>query len=236
METRFNPTTILTIQPEIFAPFSRVKPAKHLIEKTANCIPGLVSVLDFKEKKPMYINQYGCNFFKRSKASLVAMGKKYQNNFFSTEEEELVNPKLEKLLISGSKQNSISFFQRIRPTTAAAYCWFFTTAQHYPSYPCKGIAFLHISLPIDNCSTMGKKLGQLAEENLFIDKNYKYYKLLTCREKEVLQFISEGKCSRKIAELLFISIHTVNNHRKNIIQKIGKKKLPTFIKLFPSFE
>lgn len=45
--------------------------------------------------------------------------------------------------------------------------------------------------------------------------------LLTAREIEVLTHISEGKTNTQIAELLFLSGHTVNTHRKNIMQKLG---------------
>ncbi len=40
------------------------------------------------------------------------------------------------------------------------------------------------------------------------------------REKEIIQLISRGYTSNKIAEELVISPHTVKNHRKNILQKL----------------
>lgn len=43
--------------------------------------------------------------------------------------------------------------------------------------------------------------------------------LFTTREKEVLRYIVEGKTSQEIANILFISIHTVNSHRKSILEK-----------------
>ena len=43
---------------------------------------------------------------------------------------------------------------------------------------------------------------------------------LTIREKEILKLISEGLCNKDIAEKLFLSIHTVKNHVKSIIQKL----------------
>ena len=44
--------------------------------------------------------------------------------------------------------------------------------------------------------------------------------LLTMREKEILHLISKGLVSREIADLLFISVNTVNTHRQNIIGKL----------------
>ena len=44
---------------------------------------------------------------------------------------------------------------------------------------------------------------------------------LTKREKEILTLVALGENSPKIAEKLFLSIETVNTHRKNIRQKLG---------------
>ena len=54
--------------------------------------------------------------------------------------------------------------------------------------------------------------------------------VLTHREKEVLKLIAEGKSSKEIAELLFISIYTVNNHRAKIIKKLGLKKTADLVR------
>jgi len=47
--------------------------------------------------------------------------------------------------------------------------------------------------------------------------------LLTEREVEILRFIAVGHTNAEIAEMLFLSSHTVNTHRKNILNKIGAK-------------
>lgn len=46
---------------------------------------------------------------------------------------------------------------------------------------------------------------------------------LTRREKEVLQFIAEGKSNKEISVLLCISPETVKSHVKNIFKKLGVK-------------
>jgi len=40
------------------------------------------------------------------------------------------------------------------------------------------------------------------------------------REKEILLLLDEGKSSLEISEILFISMHTVNTHRRNILKKM----------------
>lgn len=44
---------------------------------------------------------------------------------------------------------------------------------------------------------------------------------LSAREREVLQLIAEGKSSAEVAELLHISVRTVDTHRHNIMSKLG---------------
>lgn len=51
----------------------------------------------------------------------------------------------------------------------------------------------------------------------------KSYDIFTKREREILKHIVEGKCSKTIANELFISLHTVNTHRKNILTKANCK-------------
>lgn len=47
--------------------------------------------------------------------------------------------------------------------------------------------------------------------------------LLTERENEIIVWIAEGYTNAQIAEKLFLSNHTVNTHRKNIMAKLGVK-------------
>ncbi|MCC9134866.1 LuxR C-terminal-related transcriptional regulator [Pontibacter silvestris] len=46
---------------------------------------------------------------------------------------------------------------------------------------------------------------------------------LTPRELEIIQLIAEGKSTAEIAEQLFLSPHTINSHRKNILRKMQIK-------------
>jgi DNA-binding NarL/FixJ family response regulator len=46
---------------------------------------------------------------------------------------------------------------------------------------------------------------------------------LSRREKEVLCLITDGHTNTEIAEILFLSAHTITTHRKNIMIKLGVK-------------
>lgn len=50
-----------------------------------------------------------------------------------------------------------------------------------------------------------------------------FEEVLSERETDVLKLLVNGKMNKEIAEELFISIHTVVTHRKNITNKLGIK-------------
>lgn len=53
---------------------------------------------------------------------------------------------------------------------------------------------------------------------------------LSNREREVLKLIAEAKSSKEIADLLCISIRTVQHHRSNIMKKLDIKKSTDLVK------
>jgi DNA-binding NarL/FixJ family response regulator len=53
---------------------------------------------------------------------------------------------------------------------------------------------------------------------------------LTIREREVLKLIAEGISNKEIADLLYISIRTVEHHRANIMKKLNIKQTANLVK------
>jgi DNA-binding NarL/FixJ family response regulator len=55
------------------------------------------------------------------------------------------------------------------------------------------------------------------------------YDLLTSREKEILQLVAEGKSNKDVADMLSLSVHTVETHRGNLMEKLKLKGVPELI-------
>ncbi|MGA7234205.1 MAG: response regulator transcription factor [Bryobacteraceae bacterium] len=55
------------------------------------------------------------------------------------------------------------------------------------------------------------------------------YDLLSPREREVLQLVAEGKSSKDIANLLNLSVYTVETHRARVMQKLNLRGIPELI-------
>ncbi len=72
---------------------------------------------------------------------------------------------------------------------------------------------------------------QQAEDDDF--EQYDHFKLtfkLSKRELEILKHIAKGNTSKEVADLLHLSIHTVETHRKHLHQKLGVSSMAELIK------
>lgn len=53
---------------------------------------------------------------------------------------------------------------------------------------------------------------------------------LTKREFQVLELVAEEYSNKEIANLLYVSVATVESHRKNLFMKLGAKNMAGMIK------
>ncbi|HEY4061382.1 MAG TPA: helix-turn-helix transcriptional regulator [Puia sp.] len=73
----------------------------------------------------------------------------------------------------------------------------------------------------------------LSGEQPLIQKCFFHFEedsLLSQREREVLKWMSDGLSSKQIAARMHVSIHTINNHRKNMLQKTNCNNVAEILK------
>ena len=83
-------------------------------------------------------------------------------------------------------------------------------------------AYLHFK---DNQSNILNTLEEIISRRAEKNPNNKSNDTLSAREQNILKHIALGLTNKEIADQLFISIHTVVTHRKNITQKLGIKSV-----------
>ena len=97
-------------------------------------------------------------------------------------------------------------------------------------YIVKDMPFDHLVLAIDNVAGGGAAISPVMAGKLFdVARQFFLHQdlvgarkpSLTAREIEVLEMVADGKTSREIGDLLFISENTVKNHIRNILDKLG---------------
>ncbi|MBE2273398.1 MAG: response regulator transcription factor [Flavobacteriales bacterium] len=84
-----------------------------------------------------------------------------------------------------------------------------------------------ISSVLDGKMHLSSDAGMSTSEQ----KELKNQPTLTSREKEILTLISEGFTNPQIAEKLFISLYTVETHRKNLLSKFNTNNTASLIKI-----
>ncbi len=142
--------------------------------------------------------------------------------------------------ITGLKISEISIIEKISPDTnlfifsnnikedEILQLLEFNAVKAYHLKNCKKVDFIRAITVISNngksfCETVIECLHKaLTNRDIATDSSVNV-KELTKRETEIVKLVAEGKTAKVIAEKLFISIHTVNTYRKNILKKLGVK-------------
>ncbi len=68
-----------------------------------------------------------------------------------------------------------------------------------------------------------RSLGFDAEAELTIDLSSQDRPGLSRREIDILELVAEGATTREIAERLYLSVHTIRNHVRRILTKLGAR-------------
>lgn len=78
---------------------------------------------------------------------------------------------------------------------------------------------------IYSCATnkkfFSKEIVEVLLDNEIAQKTPKTTEDITERETEIIQLLVSGKRPKEVAEILHISLYTVNTHKKNIYRKLG---------------
>ena len=72
-------------------------------------------------------------------------------------------------------------------------------------------------------------VSSIALETISVTGSTSALDRLTSREREIMQLIAEGNTNRSIAEMLAISIKTVEKHRASLMRKLGVRSIPELI-------
>jgi DNA-binding NarL/FixJ family response regulator len=81
-----------------------------------------------------------------------------------------------------------------------------------------------------NQKYVSQKISDVLIENISSNSAENEIDILTNREIEILQLITEGNSSKEIGELLFLSSKTVDVHRTNIMHKLNLFTIPDLTK------
>ncbi|AOM79970.1 response regulator transcription factor [Pedobacter steynii] len=223
---------------QMHAVMNRIMQKKFHATEIGEYFLGNVLVDNQKVMVNAYANRVESKFLNQNDKEAHKLWLAYFEFFFPPEDEGIVlEPELFKAIEHKDHWKVHFFFQCLRPSRKSDYKWHFSTSRIYMSgaEQLSPIVFhyafeLNISgLNISGCDSDSQ------EDGSFTQKYYNRFMLLSKREKEIIRLIVEGKSSCEISTILYISPHTVNNHRKNIIRKLEINNLCQLTKFAMSF-
>jgi len=138
------------------------------------------------------------------------------------------------LYIAENGYSILSTNYKIRNTTGVYTDFLIQCYIYYTTIPYKTVFFLKIHTNID----WHKKIKHGYHYYVGNDLSYFRYpdeellqkgNIFSEREFEIIRLIESGMGSDKVAEKLFLSVHTVNTHRRNILEKSGKESISELI-------
>ena len=201
------------------------------LDEIAEIIPGMVHLNKIHTLDVVYIDKQSREILELEKEEVLMNGRQILHSIVKPESFELAKRLFAKKDFNDPSQ-VVSHFQALKGfSDKNAYEWFFSVKKRFNDK-----LILSITNPIHSLGSTHKQLKKLLEENLYIRKNLPKISSLTRREKEIIRLIYRGYKSKQISELLFISVHTVRTHRKNIWNKLEIKNYSELFKFAGQFD
>ncbi len=210
---------------------------KFNLEDIADFLP-LGVLLNHKKGNNVFMNKLTCQALNCTLDEIKSLGVKYSSSILFNEDELLrATPQINALYQSNDQSKLLPMYQRIRPLGSNFHEWVFNTSKlflrHGEDVPCQRILTV---IPVRQMGNMSNQINRVLDENNYMRKHFKKFALLTKREKEIITLVANGSDNPLIAEKLFISRRTVEQHRKNIRRKLGFKHIFEILKFAEAFE
>jgi len=130
----------------------------------------------------------------------------------------------ELLFLDVEMDNNVSAFDVIRElheNGCRPFIILVTAHEHYSIKAIKNEVFDYLIKPVD-IDELKQTIDRLFDHiRSGTDSIPEALNILSRREKEILKHVLAGESSGEIAEKLFLSVNTVNTHRRNILKKTG---------------
>lgn len=188
---------------------------------SAELMPAVVIIQQLEPFRSIYMSRRGLDELGITQEELQSMGADYLNTFFNLEDSQDYLEKLKSLLSENDPDETFTFFQEVRIKGQKEWTWhlgstriFFQDQEGRPTH------IVTIAVPINNLKHLPNKAERLLAEKNFFHSHEEKFLTLGKRETEVLKLVAQGKSSAEISRELYISIQTVNTHRKSIRQKL----------------
>lgn len=187
-------------------------------------LPGVVILHDLRDWSVAWMSQRGLDELGITLAEIASLSsEEYYSRYFNPEDAKDYAPKILSLMERNIADEICTCFQQVRFAVHEEWNWHMASTMVFARDETgKPLLAISMAFPIDTMHHMTFKAERLLAENNFLRNNFQLFSRLSKRECEILKYLAMGKSALETAEELYISLGTVETHRKNI-----KKKLKT---------
>lgn len=223
---------------QIFALENGYTKGLYSLDDIGDLVPGAITVQNVESRQVTFMNDWGCEMLNHSMDEINDMGSKYFDTFFLPEQSSNFLKGMVDYVQREDTSSLYSFFHLVRTGKDMKLSWYYAVCKFLRKDTSDGISknVILIANPVSGMGLMVNKINKVLEENLYVAKNYRQFAALTKREKEVLKLLAEGRKSAEISDLLFISQHTVQTHRKSIKKKTELRSFAELVRFAIAFE
>ncbi|HAS44911.1 MAG TPA: helix-turn-helix transcriptional regulator [Microscillaceae bacterium] len=126
----------------------------------------------------------------------------------------------------------VSFIQRMKILNTKDFEGVYTLSKKLPG----SNLLLNIGIRVNSITQVTMKMLRSIDQTDYMQKNYQRFAQLTLREREVITLLALGYQNNEIADQLFISKATVEQHRKNLKRKLEIKRFVDLIRFAQAFD
>ncbi|HTE22942.1 response regulator transcription factor [Flavitalea sp.] len=128
-----------------------------------------------------------------------------------------------------------SFFSRYALKVTSQWSWLLSSAHLHIPKDSGEEEIVVFTYDLDSLGDIKPRLYNALESQIYFQENFNNVSSLTRKEREIVGLLASGLNSREIAQKIYISVHTVNTHRKRIIEKLGIKDHVGLLKYAEAF-
>ena len=178
-----------------------------------------------------YLEEKGCELLGRSLQELKRLGLALLAQLIHPEDFQRCATQLLTFKADADQERLVCFY-RVALPGLDDFQLFVTSITKQPNTP----IFTCLTSPVTQLQSFEIQVENVLDSASYKKEHQSIYDALTKREKEIIALVCQGKSTTEIAASLFLSTHTVNQHRKNANAKTQFESRSELIQFALNFE
>jgi len=163
------------------------------------------------------LEKKGCDMYGKSLEEIRKAGPEFLAEIMHPDDIEPCISKLIAFKLEDNEGKTLTYVQRLKMTFSNEYKPYFTCVRINRE---RGV-FQSVTTPMTQIDSVKEEVMKALDDAAQFEEYMSVYTELSKREREIIGKVCLGYDVKTIADQLFLSPHTVEKHKKNIVKKSG---------------